>query len=350
VNILQNIKNPAPMPEINFLLQVLGKFSNDFRDLINNEKRLNYDLRQNDVDFNKFCSAMDIVDDILMAMFSYIEHQNDDKGLAYIYMFGLLESFYLQQNAIIALGLITYALCGQKKFNLCTEYPEVEKVREIRNCIASHPISNTDNHFINRHSITLESFDYMVINELNEMEFKTANLQNLIKIQAKSLSKALSDFINLLTKREQNHRDKFKDQKLFDIFKYCDFAIQRLPTDRSHVLIGSTSVHLKILEGAIQEFIGKLNTRHPVYTESAFFKHEMIHLERAIERLKAYFDSEPSTTNEDAWIWIDYIQKTIDKLKEWAKEIDNEYSGIKEEQKPQPTGPVTITINGVDFF
>ncbi len=350
MNILQNIENSAPKPEINILLNALSKSADDFRELVAHPgEELRYDLIEKGPESNKLCSAMDLIDDIIMAFHSYLKHEDEDWGSIYIYIFGVLQALYIQYTAVEQIGKIVYKFCQKQKYEIIKMYPALEEVNSIRTGLAGHPVISEGgrSHFISRHNLSSKEFEYLVFNQSNKCKTSKVNICKLIETQVPILTLALNDFINLLTERVKDHRNKFKHQKLFDIFEGCDHAIQKLSADRSK---DSGTDHLEIIENAIQEFIEKLNTRHPVYTKSDFFKHRMARLERAIERLKTYFDSEPSTTNVDAEIWTDCIQNTVNEFKEWAKEIDNEYSGIKEEQKPQPTGPVTITINGVDFF
>jgi len=352
----ENLNNDSSeITVIKHSLNNLGQLESHFRDLVNNQGQgcLHYDLSQDTKSYNILCSAMDIIEDITMAFDSYLDHQNDDKGLGYIYIFGVLEALYIQQNAVTALSHIIYEFCKIKtKFNLTEEYPELKEIREIRHWIAGHPTKSDDDrsHFITRHSVSPQGFDFISITKSNEMEFKTANLHKLIKIQANFLPKAIEKLIALLNERDQMHRDQFKEDKLIDVFKYCDFGLQGLLTDRSSDLMGRVAVHLKIIQDALQNFVQKLNARHPVYTDSNYFKLEMPILERAIKRLEAYFNFEDSSNDEDAWIWKDYVQRTLEKFKKWAIEIDDNYNGTVRELNLMSKEPITIIVDGVDFF
>lgn len=59
----------------------------------------------------------------------------EDGGGKYLYIFGLLQALYLQQNTISG---IFCSLFG-KGINFKIEYPDVYEVRDLRNDVAGHP-------------------------------------------------------------------------------------------------------------------------------------------------------------------------------------------------------------------
>jgi hypothetical protein len=105
------------------------------RDLVNipwNQSRLFEDK----VKWNKLCVSLDTIEDTQIAINDYFElTEKDSKKGGYLVLYGLLQSFYLQQDAVIHL----YEALFNKTTDLKRDHPDLYFVRELRNDAIGHP-------------------------------------------------------------------------------------------------------------------------------------------------------------------------------------------------------------------
>lgn len=191
-------------------LKLLSDFDNvsaTFRGLVNDEHR-HYSLRQKSADLNKVCSAMDIIGDVTFALSSYIEHKNDNQGLAYLHIFGVLQSLYIQQDAV----RILYEVINGDLLDLEKTYPDIKKIRNIRNKVAGHPVTSKDeSHFLARYTVSSGGFKFLVYDQSEaRIVEEDVSLHRLINLQLKSLNKAMENLIEIMKEQDKKHKEEFK--------------------------------------------------------------------------------------------------------------------------------------------
>ena len=131
----------------------------DFNDLMNrirehcNRSRNQYELMKDLIKWYKLCSSMDLIEDTEVAIDSYSKLRafNCWDG-GYIYIYGLLQAMFLQQDAINNLSISLF----NEKLSFDMDYPDLYKIREIRNSAIGHPTGRGKDksfHFISRTTI-----------------------------------------------------------------------------------------------------------------------------------------------------------------------------------------------------
>lgn len=117
------------------------------RDLINSNGHMLYQkyFKRKWVQWNKLCSAMDIVGDTSLAIEWYLSKgMGSSDGEKYLKLYGLLQAIYLQQDAITALQDVVSILASEKKINIKGLKKQKTKkwneLRSYRNLSIGHPI------------------------------------------------------------------------------------------------------------------------------------------------------------------------------------------------------------------
>lgn len=108
----------------------------------------------------QLCAAMDVVRDSQRAIdkFQGIDQINYIQGDAF-YIYGLLNAFYLQQDAIRTIWKIIF----ENELNYATCYLNIEKIREFRNdvCHATNRKNGNEQIFMSPPTVTKHGFDYL---------------------------------------------------------------------------------------------------------------------------------------------------------------------------------------------
>ena len=302
----------------------------EIRDFITvDSPRKRHTLQQNTTLWDMLCSCMDIIEDMELALESYLaeDPENADTGRKYLLIFGALQALYVQQDAVDNLHTaldIPY-----------TMDPSIEKIRDIRNDAAGHPTNrrNKEFIFINRSSLGVHEFQFTKLNPAKEgespnLECVDVNVPDLIATQRSIFGQVLNNVIEALKEEEVEHTKKFVDKKLVSIFSGTTHPLGKifdaiLSTNSPHVRLVSRHVN-QILE-CLKRFKNELKERgEPDDNMRDIYEN----LEYALRHIKAYFDKENKThiQEKDVYIFACFAQQQTDDLKAIAREIDERYS------------------------
>lgn len=120
------------------------------------EKRFKNNLYK----WDGICVAVDCLEDSQEAINQYVDFPFPSSyGGRYLYIYGLLQALFVQQNALMA----TYKILLNKKLEFNDKnYPELKRIRDIRNDCIGHPTGRGANQLIaiTRVSIKKEEFEY----------------------------------------------------------------------------------------------------------------------------------------------------------------------------------------------
>ena len=302
----------------------------EIRDFITvDSPRKRHTLQQNTTLWDMLCSCMDIIEDMELALESYLSEdpENAETGRKYLLIFGALQALYVQQDAVDNLHTaldIPY-----------TMDPSIEKIRDIRNDAAGHPTNrrNKEFIFINRSFLSIHEFQFIKLNPVKEeeslnLERVDVNVPDLIATQKSIFGQVLNNVIEALKEEEVEHRKKFVDKKLVSIFAGTMYPFEKifdsiLSTNSPHVKLVSRHVN-QILE-CIEKFKNGLKERgEPDNNITDIYEN----LEYALQHIKSYFDKENGThiQEKDVYIFACFAQQQADDLKDIAREIDERYS------------------------
>ena len=100
---------------------------NKIRDYIN-DPRKQFELFQNEKKWNQLCASMDVIEDTQLAIGAYFKLESFDayKG-GYLYLYGILQAFFMQQDAVSSLN---YSLFN-KNIDFKKDFPELYSIREL---------------------------------------------------------------------------------------------------------------------------------------------------------------------------------------------------------------------------
>ena len=232
------------------MMMTIAELEKIIRDYVNAPRR-HAQLISDEAIFNTLCSAMDCIGDAETALSAYGEMSNTDEvGKNYIVIYGVLQILYVQQDAIGALSKI-FGIHQQRSSN-------VERVRSIRNYSVGHPTKTRDGaaHFISRFSLKIDRFKLMSRSPNGHVEITNVNLRNLVKEQRDSLSEVLRKVIRSLKEDEMSHRDRYRSQKLVELFppsmSYFISKIQEATLPDGDKVRGE--VHIKMIKEIVDAF------------------------------------------------------------------------------------------------
>ncbi|MCR9590638.1 hypothetical protein NB475_14930 [Vibrio alginolyticus] len=304
---------------------MVRKLESEIRDYINVSRR-QFQIMGNKANWNKLCSALDLVGDTELAIEAYPNLcSTRSDGASYLVVYGILQTLLLQQDAA---KHIADAL-GLKKIK---RPKQLDEIRIIRNSAAGHPTSQKENGsykscFISRFSLSPVSFQMVTsFSNSSEPKFTTVSIPSLLEVQGKYIAELLEQVVDELKKQEMEHRLMHKDNKLEDSFpqtlSYHLGKIYEATYTRQSFALGK--VNLSTVSNVLESFKSALKARSEwgVY-DSVNFHYEQ--LEYPLQQLEFYFDGESTFNEKDAYIFASFVEKQFDELIEIAKDIDKEY-------------------------
>ena len=315
------------------------------RELIN-KPILNSLLSKDHKKWNLMCGSLDAIESAQSAVDSYNCLNKDnikDIGQNLI-IYGLFQALYVQQDSVLNLCKSIGIPLPEEK-DIKNKYPELYKVRQLRNKGIGHPTPNKrdkaksthgmliDNDFIELHSYT----------ETGEFSFAKYKIPDCIEKQNLSLCGILQKVIKEFGSMEKEHKDKYKQNKLRDCFpvdpQYCFEkifqAINLIETHRGAVPEGLKSrisfalSNTKDLIEAVKRFDGEITKRGLQNDDNDIIivRLEIEHSKYPLERLKEYFGpgSKNSINSRDARAYADSAREHILDLIKHTENLDDEY-------------------------
>ena len=174
----------------------------------------------------QFWVSIDTINDANEAIEFYKSLNNFDAfNGGYLYLYGLLQALFLQQDAI---KYLSKSLLGiEIKINKNNNY-DLFKIRELRNSSIGHPTNrnnSTSFHFISRPTVNKNGFT--MINEYKNLSkhdgFNEVEILSIIDIQDKLIYGILKDIKTKLEDEIEEHKEKFKGKLLSDFFSESIF-------------------------------------------------------------------------------------------------------------------------------
>lgn len=153
----------------------IHKSLNKIRRLINIPRKIQ-EIRAEPNNWYMLCNALDVLRDTADAITAYRQLEidpNKDKERLYLYVYGLMQALYVQQDAAKYLyGSLSFGYGKDKT---------LEKIRRIRNISAGHPISTNKErafNFISSSTLTKERFKIFSIAFPSKSNAKQATAQS----------------------------------------------------------------------------------------------------------------------------------------------------------------------------
>lgn len=168
------------------------------------------------------CSALDVLGDTCIAFKDYMQTDfANETGLRYIYCYGILQCFILQQDSIKHLYEV---------FNIGWKWSDsLKKIRKIRNASIGHTILNNEggkrehekdefNNFISRITINKFGFDLLRYSKKQENTvYESISIYELACNQVEQVILLLKKLIEEIINMENVFKKKFENEKLVDL-------------------------------------------------------------------------------------------------------------------------------------
>ncbi len=314
------------MNESKIFFESIDFLESKIRDYIN-IGRVQNKLIKNKKNWNQICSSLDVIGDTTYAISSYSNDSfpNDD-GLKYIYIYGILQSLFLQQDSLRHLTC-ALLLINEK------DYPvneELEKIRNIRNESIGHPTNKGGGksfHYISRITIDKNGFDLLSSFSDKDDVYKEVKIIELINIQLKVIVEDLKNLLKKLEGNEMDHKNKFKEIKLVDFLKSSEYSIQKIFEVLFTEDEGRKSFYISLIEPLKNNYLKiekELDEREILPND--FWNDELEKVKYIFNSLGDYFtDNQRNFTSNDIFIFLSYLRDKNKGLLEELKNIDEEY-------------------------
>ena len=160
-------------------------------------------LKKDGVLWNQMCSCLDVIEDTELAINTYFNKKcGESAEECYLAVYGLLQALFVQQDAVIN-------LCESLGIpNPLNRYPQLGKIRKVRNDSVGHPTrrgaaNKPSYHFISRPTLTHDGFQHLSIDSNGKLDFEDISIPDLIKDQEAYLSEILKSVIVELEQKKQ---------------------------------------------------------------------------------------------------------------------------------------------------
>lgn len=308
---------------ITLSLRRISELEDSVRDFINTgcHQRALLEAKQT---WYQICSSLDVIGDTTLSLEDYLasDYPTSD-GLKYIYTYGILQSLFLQQDAVRNLteAFSVPYITGEK----------LKKIREIRNSSIGHPTKQTLNkeihyNYISRISLHKTGFTLMRSSPSNDTQFIDVEIIDIIDEQIKEIEKALLELSEKLKEVDRMHHEKF-NQLLQDILHPATgYLLEKVAQGIHSPDTDNETFGLAMLisiENMYRKFEAALEERGEL---SEYTRYDLDEYMYAISVLKVYLSSPSKHLDErDARIYNFYLRQQHDHFLEIAREIDSGY-------------------------
>jgi hypothetical protein len=305
----------------------IAELESKVRDRINRGRK-QHELLGRSADWNKLCSALDIVGDTELALDSYLNQPRiGDPGLCYLHVYGALQLLQTQQDAVAhicsALGIKAQSS------------PKLPHIREIRSSSVAHPAAvkedkATRSNFIVRSSIGQYGFTLMTVySNGTPYSQRSISIPKLVAEQRGALRGVLEEVLAKMDEAEMKHRSEHRDEKLQDAFpdtlSYYFSKIFEAIHNSTYFPLGE--MHVELVAECLVRLKQLLEERGEwgIY-DSVNYEYEL--LEYPLGELKVFFANRASSkfNEKDAYIFCAFVREQLKALQQIAREIDDEYA------------------------
>jgi len=292
-----------------------------------NARRKQHELLGRSADWNRLCSALDVIGDAELGLDAYLSHSEvTDTGAQYLHVYGALQLLQTQQDAVAE-------ICAALRIKPQAS-PKVPLVRQVRSSAVAHPTRQQDNNrwksnFIVRMTLSQHGFTlFTVVADESSYTEQYVSIPELVALQRTALAATLMEVLAILDEAEMKHREKHKDEKLASCFPsalgyYFSKIFEAIHSPRSYPLGG---MHIELVGECLVKMRKMLEERGEWgISESINYEYEL--LEYPLQQLATFFDDRSASelNNKDAYIFSTFVREQINTLIKIAEEIDEEY-------------------------
>lgn len=192
----------------------------DIRDFCNHPWKRGQ-LFQDRTKLNKLWASLDAIENSQLAIDHYLDMPDFTAvNGGYLYIYGLMQALFIQQDALSSLSIVLFDTI----IDFQVEYPELYKIRELRNNSIGHPTNRRDNksfHYIGRDRLNRGQFTLVSFFPKDKEDIKIENIKTAecIGIQDKLVQDILEKTMKNLQSNFDIHKNRFKNHKLSDFIE-----------------------------------------------------------------------------------------------------------------------------------
>ena len=310
--------------EIESLINQINDLEEAVRKHINTH-RYQLELLKDSGNWNQICSSLDVIGDSVYAIRSFQDSEfPEDSGLKYIYTYGLLQSLFIQQDALRHLS---------EAFNLTYKTSQVLlDIRGIRNASIGHPTKQKKKgrrfyNYISRISMSKQGFDLLRHSEHRSFDMIKVNIETMIKDQLTEVVAGYKEIAEKLEEADRMHKEKFKEAPLLDVFHSAmGYFFEKIGQGINSHSSGDREfghAHVRLVKETYEKFKSALGERNELSEYTEYDLREYFH---ALSRLDSYLSGDEGEMEEmDARIYHSYIQHEHSHFVQLTKEIDEQY-------------------------
>jgi hypothetical protein len=328
-------------PERDDHLMSIADHIEQIRAFINHSRRPP-SLLPNVADWNTLCSALDVICDTEWGLDAYANWKIEvDVGQRYLLVYGVLQELLTQQDSV-------KKVCNAFQHPLSFP-PALQTIRKIRSDSIGHPTFSKENkiakaNFIQHISLSHSGFTLLTVSSDSKYRTTQVNILELMQEQRNALDSMLLGLVEKLRSNEMMHREKYRDEKLYDILTGgLGYALGKIyegvSGDTEFLLVG---IHLREIKGCLGRFRAALEARGDL---GGTVLHDLGLLDYPLEKLDEYAANRNGTrlNDKDAYIFARFVESQIDELKMIAKDLDDEYAAEPAESvEPSPYNVETL--------
>lgn len=306
----------------------LSDISNQIRDFINDSTiiKTKVYLNKSKGYWEQLWTCMDTLGDSEIAINDFFDLTNDDfKKSPYLFVYGLLQSLILQQDAVINMKESLFETqIDWKQFSTI-----LLDIRNIRNTTIGHPTKKRNGNSveyctINRSTLSKTGFSYLIW-EKNGSSTNNVQFEEIVIKQKKVIRDELLEILTKLKNIENEHKLKFKGKKLSPMLQAGDlYSFQLLSQisfdDLAWITFKHYETEYKKIKLNIEDRYGKINETLRIPGTKLIIE-ELDFVFAKINLIKS--DSATNPFELDI-----YADRLVDKLKELKinlDEIDHEF-------------------------
>jgi hypothetical protein len=293
-----------------------------------NRSRTQRQLLDRPADWNRLCSALDIIGDTEQALDAYLNQpESANAGICYLHVYGALQVLQVQQDAV-------EHICGALGMP-ANSLRKLAHIRQIRSSSIGHPSAQNEkkaakSNFIVQTSLSQYGFTLSTAySDGTPYSRRYIEIPPLVQEQRAVLRSVLTTAVEKLDEAEMKHRTEHQNEKLEDVFpetlSYSFGKIFGALAGSEYFSMGGP--FLASVADVLVRLRRLLEKRGDWGLHDGIAYHFDL-LEYPVAELTAFFaDRATSELNEkDAYIFCAFIREELEHLRQIAREIDEEYA------------------------
>lgn len=295
------------------------------RDLVNHPWKLQ-NLLDDKTKWNKLCASMDVIGDTQIAINSYFSLPGfEAENGGYLFLYGLLQAFFLQQDALNHLSEALF----DKPINWKSEYPDIYLVRELRNDSIGHPTKRGKDesfHFIARYSVSKGHFRLMShYSKTNKSEFNDIDINEIRAKQENSVVKILDNVIELMEREYSDHKQKFANSKLSDLIPgTMSYSIGKV-YEGIYNDYPLAEMNFSLIKRTIDVVKNEIIKRYGKISALQGLSDVIRRIDYILLKVDNWIKDKQLLNNDDAEVFLDSFSDRFKELEEMLHEIDEEF-------------------------